>query len=235
MARQPKHKVLLHRLLWQIDLPIDYQYLDGTHVDLGAGNNPRNPFNAATLIATDFHEGFIRHDGVKFVKADLTDKLPFADDSISSMSAYDVLEHIPRWERLEGNIQFPFINLMNEISRCLVPGGIFLAVTPVFPQESAFQDPTHINIMTKNSILYFAGREPWAKSLGYGYTGDFNIIINDWLRGGAVFSTTKLSPLKNQGFVKKTLVILKLTRKILLMKRAKECDHLLWVLQKNTP
>jgi SAM-dependent methyltransferase len=234
MRTQSNGRALLHRLLWQVDLPFDFQSLGGTHVDLGAGNNPRNPFNAENLIATDFHEGFVRHDGVKFVQADLTRRLPFADDSISSMSAYDVLEHIPRWERLEGKIQFPFINLMSEISRCLVPGGIFLAVTPVFPRESAFQDPTHINIMSKSSIFYFTGREPWANSLGYGYTGDFNILINDWLRGNAAYGTNKLLPLKNKSFKEKILVILMLARRILLMQRSKKCGHLLWVLQKNT-
>ena len=131
----------LHEQSWQESIPFTHPEAGAVHVDLGAGNSPRNPFKASTLVATDCHSNFKNPNGVKFFQADLTSKLPFRDGEISSFSAYDLLEHIPRWERTrEGKIEFPFISLMNEINRCLKTGGIFVAVTPAYPSAAAFQD-----------------------------------------------------------------------------------------------
>ena len=44
---------------------------------------------------------------------------------------------------------------MNEIYRVLKPNGIFYGITPVYPKESVFVDPTHVNFITKNSFKYF--------------------------------------------------------------------------------
>ena len=71
---------------------------------------------------------------------------------------------------------------MNEIYRVLKPGGIFLHVTPAFPSPEAFQDPTHVNIITENTFpCYFCNPNPDAKNLGYGFTGDFELIDQRWL------------------------------------------------------
>jgi len=127
-----------HDYIPQIDTPTNF-----THVDLGAGNNPRNPFAATRLVTTDISQ---TDHNKQFL--DLTRPLPFESNTIFSFSAFDVLEHIPRWERKPNNeICYPFVNLISEIYRCLVPNGIFIAVSPVFPSESAFTDPTHLNIL----------------------------------------------------------------------------------------
>jgi SAM-dependent methyltransferase len=202
---------LKRKALWQVSVPFRHESHDSVHVDLGAGNLPRNPFLASRIIATDFHGGFRNNGGVEYVQADLTRALPFADGSIDSFSAFDLLEHIPRWEREDGEIKFPFINLMSEISRCLKPGGIFLAVTPAFPSEGAFQDPTHINFISPATIKYFVSPDAWARNLEYGFTGKFEYITQFWLRGSGPFESwsedLSTRPFTRLKIIKRLLVI----------------------------
>ena len=63
---------------------------------------------------------------------------------------------------------------MNEIYRVLKPGGLFYASTPAFPSPEAFQDPTHVNIITDGTHEYFCGGNPDARI--YGFTGQFVAI-----------------------------------------------------------
>jgi SAM-dependent methyltransferase len=225
------HKLenLIKKALWQVSIPYNHQSAHSTHVDLGAGNLPRNPFCASEVIATDFHGGFTNSSGVRFVQADLTRKLPFETDSIDSFSAFDLLEHIPRWERVDGVIQFPFINLMNEVSRCLKPGGIFLAVTPAFPGEGAFQDPTHVNFISPATIKYFVSPDAWARNLEYGFTGSFEYITQFWLRGSGPFQTwskeLSTTPFMRLKIIKRLIII------GLRYPRHKPL-HLVWVIKK---
>jgi SAM-dependent methyltransferase len=222
------------KYLWQIDNPFAWSDSASIHVDLGAGRFPRNPFGATTLLATDFHAGFKTPVGVEFVKADLTKKLPFEDDSIWSFSAFDVLEHIPRWERIDGEIVFPFIHLMSEIHRCLKPGGVFMAITPAFPSSAAFQDPTHVNIISKETILYFSGAHPWGADLGYGFVGNFNVVVSEWLKGSGPFSEKKMRDEIGaaRGTAKVNLKA-RLARRFLLTFINRTPSHLSWVLEKK--
>ena len=225
---------LWSRLALQIDLPTRIETLNSVHVDLGAGRKPRNPFRASQIIATDFSSLASRVvDGVHFVGCDLTKSLPFEDNSIDSISAFDLLEHIPRWERVNGQIEYPFINLMSEISRVLKKRGVFLAVTPAFPFQAAFQDPTHINFISENTIDYFVGGNPHASSIGYEFTGRFDLICQTWLRGAGPFVDFPL--LENctirtkMGF----LNYLRLGRRIAKLASTRKPTHLLWLLEKS--
>lgn len=207
------------------------------HVDLGSGNVPRNPFGAKKIIGTDFHEGFKSPEGIEFVKIDLSRNLPFPSSSISSMSAYDVLEHIPRWERSGDEIYFPFINLMNEIHRCLKPGGIFLAITPAFPSQVSFQDPTHVNFISVNTIGYFTGPSPTARVLGYGFTGRFKLKCQSWIIGPHVMDglTPNNSDLQSTRQILKFMMTFKNVSKLLRIFKinlVEKKSHLLWVLVK---
>ena len=226
---------------WQDFIPVNLEATGSIHVDLGAGTRPRNPFKCDKIIATDFHKIEGGKTEIEFVVADLTKSLPFEENSINSFSAYDVIEHIPRWERRsDGEITFPFISLMSEIYRCLKPGGIFLAFTPAYPSGAAFQDPTHINFITRETIVYFSGDNPWASGLGYGFKGSFEVIQNDWVLGaGPLSEATSDSGLSvpqsiKQGFrnwARSNPKKLKFSRKI----RGLHHDdptHLLWVLRK---
>lgn len=78
------------------------------------------------------------------------DGLPFADNSVGAVRAFDFLEHMPP-ERV------PFV--MNEIWRVLAPGGWLLSMTPSTDGRGAWQDPTHISFWNENSFLYYTRAE----------------------------------------------------------------------------
>ena len=140
-------------------------------LDIGCGSNPKNPFNAKKIYGIDIRENL--ELGIKY--ADLTvDNIPFEDKFFDYITAYDFLEHVPRVIYLPTR-RFPFVELMNEIWRTLKPNGIFLSYTPCYPFPAAFQDPTHVNILTHETFsLYFDDKVQWAKM--YGFKGSFKIL-----------------------------------------------------------
>lgn len=146
------------------------------HLDLGCGVNPRNPYKRAEVFGVDISTQS-PISGVKIHSANLSvEPIPFPDSFFSSVSAYDFLEHIPRILTTQDGkgTRFPFIELMNEIWRVLAPGGVFYAQTPAYPSPDAFQDPTHVNIITNHSHIYFT--RPTFSGRMYGFIGDFEII-----------------------------------------------------------
>ena len=140
------------------------------HLDLGCGAVPRNPYGRDHLFGVDLSgqaQGPIRRANL------VTQTIPFGNDEFDSVSAYDFLEHVPRvFPSPDGlGTRFPFIELMNEVWRVLKHGGLFYAVTPIYPGKAAFQDPTHVNIMTVDTHTYFA--RPQRMAAMYGFKGDF--------------------------------------------------------------
>lgn len=148
-------------------------------VDFGCGGHPRNPFGAKNLVGVDVFERapFPTTSSLDYRQVNSSGKLPFENSSVDVLTAFDVLEHIPR--QSGNSYHNPFIESMNEIHRALRPGGFFLAVTPCFPSGAAFQDPTHVNIITPVTHMYFSD-DSWAKSLGYGFTGEFESVSIGW-------------------------------------------------------
>lgn len=150
-----------------------------SHLDLGCGNNPRNPLSKPRVCGVDIAP---RKDSAEFDNGELRfadlacEAIPYSDSEFSSVSAYDFLEHIPRVQIVDNATVFPFIKLMSEIHRVLENGGTFIALTPVFPRESAMVDPTHVNFLTKNSYKYFCKPNTWASM--YGFNGDFELVSN---------------------------------------------------------
>lgn len=230
------------QLAWVYSIPFKHGK-GAVHVDLGSGNHPRNPFKASKLIATDHIHLFHSENNVQFLVQDLTKTLNFADNSIDSFSAYDVLEHIPRWERLNTDeIVFPFVNLMSEIFRCLTPGGLFLAITPSFPSGAAFQDPTHVNLISRETVNYFAG-PTFANELMYGFEYNFKIIYENWTWAGLPYPEkfqeieTRLNKKTIKNYFHKlarryeVIYVSYLWLKLSIL-RKKNPTHLLWILQK---
>ena len=147
------------------------------HLDLGCGTAPRNPYKCEELYGIDIRDGLSAAGVTQILSANLVlEPIPFPDSFFDSISAYDFLEHIPRVAIDHSNHQshLPFIELMNEISRVLKPGGKFYAVFPAYPHQLAFADPTHVNILTTKSHRYFTGNEPMANM--YGFKGSFGVI-----------------------------------------------------------
>ena len=52
---------------------------------------------------------------------------------------------------------------------------------PSFPSKEAFQDPTHVNFITEDTMPnYFYEPNNFAKNLGYGFNGNFELIEQRW-------------------------------------------------------
>jgi SAM-dependent methyltransferase len=84
--------------------------------------------------------------------ADLTlGYLSFECESFDYVTAHHVLEHIMRISFEGGETKYPLIQLMNKIFRVHKPGGIFFNIQPCFPAKEAFQNPTHVNIMSEDT------------------------------------------------------------------------------------
>lgn len=148
------------------------------HLDIGCGARPRNPYNQNTVWGVDI-SGSVTSDKIKKCNVAL-EKLPFDNDFFDSVSAYDFLEHLPRSLIIEGESRFPFIELMNDVWRVLKPNGLFYAVTPAYPRQEAFVDPTHTNFITEMTHQYFTC--PHYLGRMYGFEGCFVVRRIGWVR-----------------------------------------------------
>lgn len=147
-------------------------------LDLGSGPHPRNPFGCEQVTGIDLKAS------EKVMACDLSiEAIPLDDESVSVITAFDFLEHMPRiLASPAGSTRYPFVELMNEIHRVLKPGGIFFSSTPCHPWPMAYSDPTHVNVMTEETISqYFCQPHIWARI--YGFTGTFDLIDHGWIGG----------------------------------------------------
>jgi SAM-dependent methyltransferase len=144
-------------------------------LDIGCGASIRNPFGAGEAFGVDIRED-VAHG---IVSADLNlYPIPFPDGQFNYVTAFDFLEHVPRVTINEGT-RFPFVQLMNEVDRVLCDGGLFFSMTPAYPSKQAFQDPTHVNFITEDTMpLYFCGDGAWARM--YGFSGKFELVAQGW-------------------------------------------------------
>jgi glycosyltransferase involved in cell wall biosynthesis len=143
-------------------------------LDLGCGGALHNPFNA------DEVEGLSLLPDARpnVVTADLVvQAIPFPDASFDYVTAYDFLPYIPQLVYAPGR-RNAFIELMNEVSRVLKPGGQFLTLTPLFPHAVAMRDPMCVNVITEETFpLYFGDDKRWASI--YGFRGAFGMRIHE--------------------------------------------------------
>lgn len=147
-------------------------------LDLGCGPNPANRFRAGDSWGVDLYEDLDRN----VLRCRLGfEPLPFATESLDYLTAYDLLEHIPRYAELPEQGNAPFIFLMNECYRVLKVGGRFLSMTPIYPYLGAFQDPTHNNIMTMDTLKLYFSDEKLEIAKHYGITADFKILYQRML------------------------------------------------------
>lgn len=100
-------------------------------VDLGGATG-----KPAGYLGVDLHDADIIHD--------LREGLPFRDNTVGVVRAYDILEHLS-----------DSVHIMNEIYRVLTPGGWLMASIPSTDGRGAFQDPTHVSHWNENSFWYY--------------------------------------------------------------------------------
>lgn len=152
------------------------------HLDLGCGIAPRNPLRYQELHGCDIRPitDSITKLEFEYKQANLIQEpIPYADNYFHSVSAFDFIEHIPRQIiNAQGVLINPFVNLMNEVHRVLLPGGRLIAITPAYPRPEAFQDPTHVNFITEKTHEYFIGENPYAAI--YGFKGRFEVVSVYW-------------------------------------------------------
>lgn len=154
-------------------------------LDLGCSNLKKNPFGDGKVYGLDINE-FPEMD---IFKADLVlDKIPFEDNFFDHITAFDLIEHIPRIIYIGNERREPFIMLMNEIYKKLKPNGIFLSHTPMIPFDDAFSDPTHVNPITTETFKYFCrDKNNVVYSEIYGFNGCFR-ILNQYKLGNHLVS-----------------------------------------------
>jgi SAM-dependent methyltransferase len=155
--------------------------ISGKHLDLGCGKKPRNPYGYNELHGVDLYQGEDIDLSVTIKVANLTlEKIPYSDNCFDAVSAFDFIEHIPRvLQKNDRETRFPFIELMDEVWRVLKPNGRFYAITPAYPNAEAFQDPTHVNIITDKTHLYFCDEKLYGEN--YGFRGVFSAKEISWV------------------------------------------------------
>ena len=142
-------------------------------VDLGCGPHPQNRFRADIADGLDL----VGNEKENVRKCRLGfEPLPYQDSSVDFLTAYDLLEHIPRFSDDDSIGNTPFIYLMNECFRVLKPDGLFLSMTPVYPYMGAFQDPTHNNIMTVDTFSRYFSDAKLDIARHYGIKTSFKVI-----------------------------------------------------------
>lgn len=136
---------------------------------------PKNDFNADEVFGVDVRDDL----DANIRRADLViESIPFDSDFFEYVTAHDFLEHIPRVVYVPHR-RNAFVEVMNEVYRVLKAGGLFLSVTPAYPNAEAFRDPTHVNIITDQTFpAYFDNVNRWAS--GYGFKGAFSIELQEW-------------------------------------------------------
>ena len=101
--------------------------------------------------------------------ADLTKDFPWPDSSIEQFLCFDVLEHLPDKR-----------HSMNELWRCLKPGGIATIEVPTIRGVGAVCDPTHVSYWSAGDFEYYEqgnfARERFRNSTYYGVRADFRIL-----------------------------------------------------------
>lgn len=147
-----QHNADIQRLQQQISNKYFYQLIaewsrrnDYLQLDLGGRINKPEGYTSVDLFDAD-------------VLCDVTDGLPFADNSVAVVRAQDFLEHIHRCAP-RCNHKHCFIGVMNEIYRVLMPGGWFLSSSPSVGGYGYAQDPTHVNPLCLNTFWYFTNRK----------------------------------------------------------------------------
>ena len=120
--------------------------------------------------------------------ADLTfQPIPYESDTFDLVTAYDVMEHIPKVvyipEMETGELaamrsRNSLIELFNEVYRVLKDGGEFYFVVPKGGTTQYMGDPTHVTEWVEDSVNYYSG-DYFGHHDAYGHTSKFKKVSVD--------------------------------------------------------
>ena len=96
--------------------------------------------------------------------------LPFDDNAISEIHAYEVLEHTGN----QGDYKF-FFNQFNDFYRMLKPNGLLIGSAPLWNKQWAFGDPSHKRTIQKESF-HFLHQPNYTNEIGKTSMSDFRFI-----------------------------------------------------------
>jgi SAM-dependent methyltransferase len=166
-------------ILDQLDSSTSGKNVKPVQIDLGCG-----PWKSPGFIGVDIAPC----PGVDIV-ADLSQRFPFADNSVDVVRAHDVIEHLEHR-----------IHTMNEIWRICKPNALVDIRVPSTDGRGAFQDPTHVSFWNINSFNYYCVEYPNYLKLShiYGFKGKFWIenLSQETSHDGGVFVIAKLRAIK---------------------------------------
>ncbi len=128
-------------------------------------------------------EGYIGIDAYQCEGVDIVHNLmefpwPFEDNSIYEMNCSHFVEHIPI-QLADGS--YGLNKFMEEVYRCLMPGGTILITAPYYTSMGAWQDPTHTRGITDVTFSYYDKTLTKQFHLDH-YTGkcDFELITRTY-------------------------------------------------------
>jgi hypothetical protein len=116
--------------------------------------------------------------GSKYIKHDvLSFPWPIEDNSVYEARCSHFVEHIPH--QIEGYNKYKngMILFMEELYRVLMPQGFVTITCPYYSSERAWQDPTHVRAITKETFKYFDPK--WLEAIGmdhYDIKTDFEVV-----------------------------------------------------------
>lgn len=97
--------------------------------------------------------------------------LPFDDNSIDEIHAYEVLEHTGS----QGDYKF-FFKQFSEFYRVLVPGGYIVGTSPCWDSCWGTADPSHKRILSRETF-WFLNQEIYTNSIGHNSMSDFRYLF----------------------------------------------------------
>jgi predicted SAM-dependent methyltransferase len=105
------------------------------------------------------------------VICDLSEGIPYEDNTVDEVVAIDFIEHLERQDVLK---------FMDEVYRVLKPGGKFFHRTPSEEGRGAWQDPMHKSAWNINTWKHYF-TDPAYRDL-YGTVPNFKILqlFDDW-------------------------------------------------------
>ena len=158
-------------------------------------NNVAAPFLADGPVKLNLGSGFRPLDGYVNIDNrdickpdlvyDLANGIPFPDDSVDEVRAFDFLEHLA-----------DIAGTLKEIHRVLKPGGILDFMVPSTDGRGAFQDPTHKSFWNKNTWLYFTNGDWHSLYPDYPLFAEVEIIRDEGHPYGVIQTLGKVGAVK---------------------------------------